>query len=96
MKKTFSNKEKAVIALRAASGAESTGSIASAVGAHPVQVGMWKKTLADNAHLLFEKTNKESQHVRELETKIDELYRIIGKREAELSWLQKKVSHTRS
>ncbi|MDI6809804.1 MAG: hypothetical protein QME66_12645 [Candidatus Eisenbacteria bacterium] len=95
MKKTFSEKEKASIALRAFTQAETMTMIASSTGAHPVQVGMWKKMLTEQAHLLFEKTKNESETIHRLETKIDELHRIIGKREEELSWLQKKTSLSR-
>jgi len=56
---------------------------------------MWKKTLMNNAYILFEKTKNESETIRALETKIDELHRIIGKREEELSWLQKKTTLSR-
>jgi putative transposase len=90
MKKTFSNKEKAAIALRALTQMESASAIASAASVHPVQVGMWKKMVQDNAHMLFEKTKNESETIRSMEAKIDELHRIIGKREEELSWLEKK------
>lgn len=90
MKKSFSDKEKAQIALRALSQMETTSAIASSTGTHPVQVGMWKKMLQDKAHLLFEKTKKETEIIRVMEAKIDELHRIIGKREEEISWLEKK------
>lgn len=95
MKKAFTEKEKAQIALRAFTETETIAAIASACGAHPIQVGMWKKMLRDSAHLLFEKTKKDTETVRALETKIDELHRIIGRREEEISWLEKKSSLAR-
>jgi len=95
MKKSFTIKEKATIALRALTQTESPTVIASATGAHPVQIGMWRKTLTDNAHLVFERTRNESETIRTLETKIDELHRIIGKRAEEISWLEKKSSLSR-
>lgn len=92
MKKTFTIKEKVAIALRALSETETPTVLASKTGAHPIQIGMWKKAIKDNAHILFEKTKHESETIRTLEEKIDELHRIIGKREEEISWLEKKTT----
>ena len=92
MKKTLTNKEKAAIALRALKEQETISSIASQAGIHSVQVGMWKKTLKTHAHELFGKTKKEMEQIRQLGRKVDELHRIIGKRDEEISWLEKKIA----
>lgn len=90
MKKSFTDKEKAAIALRAIKEQETISAIGSSVGIHPVQVGMWKKILKSKAYELFGKSKKEVEQVYQLEKKIDELHRLIDTREEEISWLKKK------
>lgn len=64
--------------------------IASLYQVHPTQIGRWKKTLEDEAEKLFsDKRKKENQSKDRL---IEELYRVVGKREMEISWLKKKYN----
>lgn len=89
MKKIFSPAEKGRIALEAVKGTRPLSQIASAYEVHPNVVGQWKKTLLENAGTLF--SDKRKKDVREKEDLIDRLYQTIGKREAELEWLKKKL-----
>ena len=57
---------------------------------HPTQIGRWKKTLEEEAEKLF--SDKRKKEDRNKERVIDELYRKIGKREMEISWLKKKFN----
>lgn len=57
---------------------------------HPTQIGRWKKTLEEEAEKLF--SDKRKKEDRSKERIIDELYRKIGKREMEISWLKKKFN----
>ena len=92
MKKQFTPKEKAVVALEALRGTKTTSQIASEYEVHPVAVGTWKKQLLENSAKIFsEKQERDTQ-----QKTIDELYQIIGQREAELSWLKKKLAPFKS
>ena len=91
MAQTFTASEKARIAIEALKGVETLSKIASEHKAHPIQVGVWKKTLSEKAHTLFDIEHKDSQKLKDLEEKMADLYRIIGVRDAELVWLQKKM-----
>lgn len=91
MKKTISAEEKARIALEAVTEMKTTSQIASAHEVHPIQVGLWKKELVKSAHTIFDITKKGTTVLEEKETLIERLYTVIGEREAELSWLKKKL-----
>lgn len=89
MKKTFTPKEKARIALEAVKGERAMSVLASVYEAHPIQIGVWKKQLLERAEQIFSDTRKRAeQSQQEL---IDRLYRIIGQRDIELDWLKKKL-----
>lgn len=89
MKKLFSPKQKAHIALEAIKGIKSMSILASEYEAHPVQIGIWKKALLEHAEQIFtDKQKREGEMQQEL---IDRLYRVIGQRDIELDWLKKKL-----
>ncbi len=87
MKKIFSAKQKAQVALEAVKGIKALSQVASDYAVHPIQVGVWKKQLVGNAHLAFEQKTAMDDR-QEL---IDRLYKIIGQRDTELEWLKKKL-----
>jgi len=87
MKKVFTPKQKAVVAIEAIKGMKMPSQLASEYEAHPIQIGVWKKRLLTNAHMAFAQP-KESDYRQDL---IDRLYRIIGQRDTELEWLKKKL-----
>lgn len=89
MKKTFTPRQKAHIALEAIKNQKTMSELASEYQAHPIQIGIWKKSLLENAeHAFSDKRRKEDQSKQEL---IERLYRIIGQRDIELDWLKKKL-----
>ena len=90
MKKSFTSSDKAKIALEALKEVDPLSKIGSTHGVNPIQIGFWKKTLLTRSHELFDKTNSESKIIAALEEERDELHRLVGVREAELVWLQKK------
>lgn len=93
MKKSLTtSKDKAKIALEALKETSTTSELAKKHSVHPVQVGKWKKILAENSHQIFDSTNSESSIIAALRTKVDELHRIVGQRTEELTWLQKKIT----
>lgn len=90
MKKIFSPKQKAQIALEALKGLKSPNQLSGQYGAHPIQIGIWKKQLAESAHAVFSEKRKQ-QEEKEREQLIGRLYQIIGQRDTELEWLKKNM-----
>ncbi len=87
MKKTFTPRQKAIIALAALKG-EKLSELSSLHQAHSIQIGRWKKQLEEEAEKLFsDKRKKDNKNKEKL---IEELYKTIGQREVEISWLKKK------
>lgn len=70
----------------------SINQISSEYEAHPIQVGIWKKTLIENAEKAF--TNKEKQEHKEQQELIDRLSKIIGQRDIEIDWMKKNCTLT--
>lgn len=89
MKKIFSPEQKGKIALAAVKEEKKVIELASQFEVHPNIIGQWKKTLVDNVSSLF--TDKRKKENREKDDLIERLYSTIGKREAELDWLKKKL-----
>jgi len=88
MKKIFSSEQKAKIALEAIKGEKIT-ELASRYEAHANVIGQWKKIVQENVPSLF--SDKRKKENRDKDDLIDRLYQTIGKREAELDWLKKKL-----
>jgi transposase len=90
-RRRFSAEFKARIALEAARGIKTVGTIADENELHPVQVSQWKKELLDSAHLVFEKDSKDTrQDAEAAERREAHLERKVGQLTIELEWLQKK------
>lgn len=90
MKKTITSEDKAKAALEALTETDTLARIASKYGAHPIQVGLWKKTAKEKLHTLFDSTHSEEKQVTALKEQVDELHRLLGTRDEELAWLKKK------
>ena len=91
MKKIFSPKQKAVIALEAIKGIKTTNQLSSHYEVHPTQVGLWKKALMENAESIF--SDKRKNETKTKDELIERLYTTIGQRDIELEWLKKKIAH---
>lgn len=85
--KKLSPKQKASIVLAALRG-EKISKLSSDYQIHPNQIGKWKKLAEEELEILFTDKRKKENHSQE--KIIDELYKTIGKREFEISWLKKK------
>ena len=85
--KKYTSKKKASIALAAIRGAK-TSKLSSDHQIHPNVIMKWKKTVEDEIETLF--TDKRKKEYKTKDVLIDELYKIIGQREVEISWLKKK------
>lgn len=83
----LSPKQKASIALAAIRG-EKISKLSSDYQVHPNQIGKWKKLAENELEILFADKRQKENHSQE--RIIDELYKTIGQREVEISWLKKK------
>lgn len=86
MRKVLNPYQKAKIALEAMKSEKTFAQLASEFQVHPSQISDWKTWLEKQAHILFGPNGQTKQ-----EEKIAELERMIGQKEAELSWLKKKL-----
>ena len=87
MKKNYTPKQKASIALAAIRG-EQASKLASTHEVHPNVIGKWKKLLEEEAPSIFsDKRKKENYSQERLNS---ELKKIIGQRDIEIEWLKKK------
>ena len=89
MKKIFSPKQKATVALEAVKGIKTTNQLSSHYEIHPTQVGLWKKALMENAERVF--SDKRKNETKDKDALIERLYTTIGQRDIELEWLKKKL-----
>ena len=89
MPRTFSAADKAAVALAAIKEEQTYAQISSTHEVHSSQIKRWKKILLEGAIVLFSEQQKKSDVAKD--QLIGELYKIIGERESELSWLKKKL-----
>ena len=68
----------------AITGERTPGQVAKAYGVHPNSVGLWKKMFLERGPMIFE---GESQGA-ECERRIEELERLLGKKEVEIALLK--------
>ena len=87
-RKQHSAQFKAKVALAALQNEETTAQLASRFGVHPTMVSSWKRQLLDSAPELFDR-NQKSQ--KQLESRLDELYRQIGQLKVENDFLSRKL-----
>lgn len=93
MKKTsYSDKQKAQVVLDALKGEKTINQISSQYQIHPTQIQRWKTIALEGLPKLFGQNDGQGKTLSEKENLIEELYKIIGQREAELSWLKKKLT----
>ena len=79
---------KAKVGLEALRGAKTINQIGQEYGVHPVQVGLWKKEIQEQAKTLFEGKRGPKPMAAHREPEL--LYSEIGKLKVELDWLKKK------
>lgn len=63
---------------------KSVGEVARLYGFHPTLFPRWKKIFEEKGHLIFEESKTD-----ESQKKIDELTRLLGKKEIEIELLKK-------
>lgn len=89
MKKVFTPKQKADVALAAIKGEQTINQLSSIYQVHPTQIANWKKIALESLPDVF--TDKRSKENLSQEKLIEELYRQIGQSKVELDWLKKKL-----
>lgn len=92
MRKQFSPSMKATVAMVASSGSMTINEVASKYDVHPSQVKAWRDQLKTGAPDIFADKRRSRSEQHNLQEQIDELHRVIGKRDAELEWLKKKTA----
>jgi transposase len=75
------------VALEAIKGLATINELASRDQVHPNQVRSWKKKLADEGSMVFER--KSGKHHQNLSTDEAELFEQIGRLKMDLEWLKK-------
>lgn len=85
--KKYTPKQKASITLAALRG-EKVSKLSSDYHVHPNQINKWKKIVEDGIENVF--SDKRRKENKSKDKMIDELYKLIGEREMEISWLKKK------
>ena len=85
--KKYTPKQKASIALAVLRG-EKVSKLSSDYQIHPNQIKRWKNAIEDEAENIF--SDKRRKENKSKDKTIDELYKLIGEREMEISWLKKK------
>ena len=88
-RKSHTPEFKAKLGLEALSGVKTIHQIAQENGVHPVQIGLWKKEIKDQAQQLF--AGKRGPKPLAEHADPEARYSQIGKLKMELDWLKKKV-----
>lgn len=88
-KKRYSPKVKFQVVLELLRGEKTVGEIARIFGVHPTMLPRWKKIFLEKGPGIFEEGNK----LNETERKMEDLQRIIGKKEVEIELLKKFLGH---
>ena len=91
MRRQFTAEQKAAVALAALRGDKTINQIASEFEVNPTQVKLWRDAVKETATATFADKRTATARVKDTERQIDELHRVIGKRDAELEWLKKKI-----
>jgi len=87
-RKNHTSDFKAKVAIEAIRGIQTVNEIGQEHGVHPTQVGIWKKSLQEQASTLFE--GKRGPKRVDPSSSPDRLYAEIGRLKMELDWLKKK------
>ena len=87
-RKRYSSEFKAKVALAAIKNEETTSELAQRFGVHPTMITTWKRALLEGASEIFDKGNKAR---KQMDAKVDELHRQIGKLKVENDFLSRKL-----
>lgn len=79
---------KAKVALAALKNEETIAQLAVRFGIHPTMITVWKRQLLEGAPELFDKNHKSK---KDIEGRVDDLYRQIGQLKVENDFLARKL-----
>jgi transposase-like protein len=88
MRKNYTAKFKAQVALSAIREGKTLSELSSEFGVHANMIIRWKKDLLGRAEEVFD--NPADKRSKDTEAREAELYRQIGQQKVELDWLKKK------
>lgn len=88
-RKQYSPEFKAKVALAALKNEQTVAELAARYEIHPTMINTWKRNLLNGAADVFGKNRNQKKH---MDTKVDELYRQIGKLKVENDFLSKKLN----
>ncbi len=88
MRKTFTAKFKAKVALEAVKGERSLAELASRYEVHATQIGLWRKALVEGLPDVFSDRRRKKAKNEQVEK--SQLFEEIGRLKFELDWLKKK------
>ena len=87
-RKVHTPEYKAKVGLEALRSGKTINQIGQEFDVHPVQVGLWKKAIQEQAKTLFQ--GKRGPKPIDAQSESDRLYSEIGRLKMELDWLKKK------
>mgnify|MGYP006306141307 FL=1 len=90
MRKSYSKKFKAKVALEALREEKTLQELADKYEVHSNQISTWKKQLVEGAEQLFERPNKKSEEEKKAEKDRDIQLKTIGQLKVECDFLKKK------
>lgn len=90
MRKKYSSKFKAKVALEALKNEKTLAQLSNEFEVHRVQIGNWKKSLEEALPDVFSVANKKANREKELKELTEELYKQIGQLKVENDFLKKK------
>ena len=91
MRKQYTAKQKAQIALEILKEERTIAQIASEYGIHPNQLYRWKARALEGLPGLFEDEHKTEKAIKaEHERELEQLYAEIGRLNTQLAWVKKK------
>lgn len=91
MRKKHTSEFKSKVAMAALREDRTMTELSSEYGVHPIQIGIWKKTVRESMSRLFEGKNESVASQKEQKQLLEKLYRKIGELEVENDWIKKKL-----
>ena len=89
-RKRYTPAFKAKVALAALKNESTTAELAQQFGVHPTMISAWKRSLLEGATDVFDKGHRSG---KQIDNKIDELHRQIGKLKVENDFLSRKLGY---